>query len=59
MEKIYLVSEPIAAEMAHFRTLFRSSLAGDNPLLNQVTEHIMQKSGKMMRPMLVLLTAKL
>lgn len=59
MEKTYLVSEPISAEMAHFRTLFRSSLVGNNPLLNQVTEHIMQKSGKMMRPMLVLLTAKL
>ena len=59
METIYLVSEPIAAEMAHFRTLFRSSLIGNNPLLNLVTEHIMRKSGKMMRPMLVMLTAKL
>ncbi len=59
MEKTYLVSEPIAAEMAYFRTLFRSALVGNNPLLNQVTEHILQKSGKMMRPMLVFLTAKL
>lgn len=59
MEKTYLISAPIAAEMAHFRSLFQCSLVADNPLLQLVTEHILRKSGKMMRPMLVLLTAKL
>ena len=59
MEKTSLIASPIAAEMEQFRTLFSHSLMGDNPLLNAVTEHIMQRSGKMMRPMLVLLLAKL
>ena len=59
MEKTSLIASPIAAEMEQFRTLFSHSLIGDNPLLNAVTEHIMQRSGKMMRPMLVLLLAKL
>ena len=45
--------------MEEFRKLFGSSLSSSNLLLQEVIEHIRQKNGKMMRPMLVLLAAKL
>ena len=59
MENSYLISAPIEAEIAHLRSLFQQALVSDNPLLTLVTQHILRKSGKLMRPMLVLLTAKL
>ena len=43
--------------MEEFRKLFGSSLSSSNLLLQEVIEHIRQKNGKMMRPMLVLLAA--
>lgn len=45
--------------MEEFRKLFGSSLSSSNLLLQEVIGHIRQKNGKMMRPMLVLLAAKL
>lgn len=39
--------------------MFDRSLSTSNPLLGSVVSHIRQKNGKMMRPMLVLLAAKL
>lgn len=45
--------------MEEFKQLFGSSLSSSNLLLQRVIEHIRQKNGKMMRPMLVLLAAKL
>jgi len=39
--------------------LFDQSLSTSNPLLSRVVSHIRQKNGKMMRPLLVLLAAKL
>lgn len=46
-------------ELEDFKRLFDSSLSSSNLLLNSVIAHIRQKNGKMMRPMLVLLAAKL
>lgn len=46
-------------ELEDFKKLFDSSLSSSNLLLNSVIAHIRQKNGKMMRPMLVLLAAKL
>lgn len=45
--------------MEDFKHLFGESLSSSNLLLQQVIMHIRQKNGKMMRPMLVLLAAKL
>ncbi len=39
--------------------MFDQSLSTSNPLLSRVVSHIRQKNGKMMRPLLVLLAAKL
>ncbi len=53
-----IIQKPIDVEFAAFKeyyaTLFRSNI----PLLNRALSHVSRTSGKMMRPMLVLLTAK-
>ena len=54
-----VILAPISEEREQFLKVFNSSLQSTNPLLNQVLEHVLQTSGKKMRPMLVLLTAKL
>lgn len=53
------VLSSITEERERFGEVFRSSLRHENPLLNQVLEHVLRASGKKMRPMLVLLAAKL
>lgn len=59
MDKASLILQPISAEMKEFQSLFRESAVSTNPLLNQVVYHLLQRSGKMMRPMLVMLAARL
>lgn len=59
MDYLSLIKAPILAELEDFKRLFDSSLSSSNLLLNSVITHIRQKNGKMMRPMLVLLAAKL
>lgn len=59
MDNISLIRTPIEAELADFKNLFDSSLSSSNALLNSVVSHIRQRSGKMMRPILVLLVARL
>lgn len=59
MDGLSLITHPIATELDAFRELFNSSLSGSNPLLDRVIEHIRQRNGKMMRPILVLLIARL
>ena len=59
MDNSSLIKSPIAAELDDFKKLFDTSLTSSNFLLNEVISHIRQKNGKMMRPMLLLLMAKL
>ena len=59
MDTSSFIQLPIEAELEDFRNLFDTSLSSSNFLLNEVIAHIRKKSGKMMRPMLVLLAAKL
>ena len=59
MDKIELIKKPIEAEMTDFKLLFDDSLKSNTPLLDEVLTYIKQRNGKMMRPMLVFLTAKL
>ena len=59
MDRSSLIIAPIIGEMEDFKRLFGESLSSSNLLLQQVIAHIRQKNGKMMRPMLVLLAAKL
>lgn len=59
MDNSSLIKYPISEELEDFKLLFESSLSSSNLLLNSVIAHIRQKNGKMMRPILVLLAAKL
>ena len=59
MDSISLIRTPIEAELEAFKKLFDSSLSSSNALLDSVVSHIRQRNGKMMRPILVLLVARL
>ncbi len=59
MDTLSIIEKPILADLDEFKRLFATSLSTSNPLLNRVVEHIRQRSGKMMRPMLVLLSARM
>ena len=58
MDYLSLIKSPIHEELNDFVTLFNRSLSHDNDLLSRVLEHIRQRGGKRMRPMLTLLMAK-
>ncbi len=58
MDYLSLIKQPIIQEIDDFIVLFNTSLSHDEGLLQQVLEHIKQRGGKRMRPMLVLLMAK-
>lgn len=59
MDKIELIRQPIAKELDEFKALFNDSLQSSVPLINEVLGYIKRRNGKMMRPILVLLMAKL
>jgi len=58
MDYLSLIRKPIERELNDFIALFNQSLTHDDGLLAQVLEHIRQRGGKRMRPMLILLMAK-
>lgn len=59
MNKIDLIKQPVAKELEEFRGLFEDSLTSTDPLLGEVLSYVKKRSGKMMRPVLVMLMAKL
>ena len=59
MERLEQIKRPISAEFEVFKHKFDASLQSTNPLLGEVINFIKQRNGKMMRPILALLMAKL
>lgn len=53
------ISQPISADIVRFKDAYRMALQSDNPLLMQMVKHVINSSGKQMRPLLVLLCAQL
>ena len=58
MDYVSLITEPISKELTDFIGLFNSSLAHENGMLGCALEHVKQRAGKRMRPILILLMAK-
>ena len=59
MDYLSLIKSPISIELGEFRSLFDSTLYSSNSLLDNAIDHIRKRNGKMMRPILLLLIAKL
>ncbi|MBK8555667.1 MAG: polyprenyl synthetase family protein [Lewinellaceae bacterium] len=53
------IKQPIAAELDVFEQRFRDSMRSHVPLLDKITWYIVQRKGKQVRPMLVLLSARI
>lgn len=54
-----IIKAPIKAEMSKFEDIFKASMRSKVPLLDIITNYILRRKGKQMRPMFVFLTAKL
>lgn len=53
------IKQPIAAELEVFERRFRDAVRSHVPLLDKITWYIVQRKGKQVRPVLVLLSARL
>ena len=58
MDYLSVIKHPIESDFQEFVYRFQSSLSHSYGLLSQALEHIRQRTGKQMRPMLTLLSAK-
>ncbi|MCR5077246.1 MAG: polyprenyl synthetase family protein [Prevotella sp.] len=58
MDTLSLIKQPIESELGDFIELFNHALEHEDGLLQQVLNHIRQRAGKRMRPILILLIAK-
>ncbi len=54
-----VIQAPIEQELEYFERYFRSAMKTDVALLDRITRFLMKRKGKQMRPMLVLLSARL
>ncbi|MFZ4582970.1 MAG: polyprenyl synthetase family protein [Paludibacter sp.] len=59
MSLIDSIRQPISEDLKVFKVFFTEALKTDNPLLADVNEYIVQASGKKLRPILTLLSARL
>lgn len=58
MDYLSIIKQPIARELDDFNCLFVDALSHSNGMLSDALSHIRERTGKRMRPMLVLLMAK-
>lgn len=58
MDYLSIIREPITAELSDFIRMFNHSLEHENGLLQQALDHIRQRAGKRMRPILIFLMAR-
>ena len=54
-----IIKAPIKDELKEFESYFKTTIQSDIPLLSVITNYILRKKGKQMRPMFVFLTAKM
>lgn len=59
MDRLSIIKKPIASELETFTRYFTSQFKSDNPLLDNALKHVVDSRGKMMRPMFLMLIAKI
>ena len=59
MKKLEHIIEPIRAELTQFEAFFEKTLNADTEPMNAIMQYVCQTQGKRLRPLLVLLGAKL
>jgi len=59
MSDLSQINEPVKAELKIFEEQFKDTLKSKVPLLDIITNYILRRKGKQMRPAFVLLTAKM
>ena len=59
MDKLFIIRQPIANELALLNETLTESLHTNSPLMNEVIQIYLESKGKQIRPILVLLCAKL
>lgn len=59
MDRLQIIHKPIERELEELKEMYDNSLQSDDLLLNEVLTYVRKRSGKLMRPILILLTAKL
>ena len=58
MDYLSFIRKPIESDFKEFQQKFQSALTHSDGLLSKALEHICQRAGKQMRPMLTLLSAR-
>ncbi|HBC22399.1 MAG TPA: polyprenyl synthetase family protein [Porphyromonadaceae bacterium] len=59
MEKIETIQERLSPELAEMNAIMRATLSTPNEMMNSVVETYLQVKGKQIRPILVILSAKM
>ena len=59
MKPVEQIKQPILLEMELFESKFKEAMITNVPLLNRITQYIVRRKGKQMRPMFVFLVAKM
>ena len=59
MDVLDKIKAPVASDLKQFNEAFRKTLFSDNPLLEKAIEHLFKGPGKQLRPLLVLLAARM
>lgn len=59
MRRLQQIKSPISKEMQSFEHFFNENLKSNIPLLRLITNYLLRRRGKQMRPMFVFLSAKL
>jgi len=58
-DRLRQIKSPISSELEEFEVRFRASMKSKVPLLDTIMTYIVKRKGKQMRPMFVLLSARL
>ncbi len=59
MSSLKEIATPVAEEFAQVKAILKEQISSQHRVLGEIAEHLLQLRGKMMRPLLTLLTAKL